>query len=161
MVQERPPAVSNVWKSFLNDWIANAMTHKKIQQGLKKQKSFWASILGNNTSNFSTSSSTPTSTSILAVDPRTSEDCLFLDVIVPENVFNATSKSFPVPVCIYSGGYTTRNNTSSENPAGLFAAGQENRGGGIVLVAMSYRLGLFVRLDSFSSCKEILLEMTE
>ena len=42
-------------------------------------------------------------------DPRTTEDCLFLDVVVPEKIFEekATKKSgAPVLVWIYGGGYT-------------------------------------------------------
>jgi acetyl esterase/lipase len=37
-------------------------------------------------------------------DPRTTEDCLFLDVIAPETIFNQNT-SAPVLVWIYGGGY--------------------------------------------------------
>jgi len=34
-------------------------------------------------------------------DPRESEDCLFLDVIVPQRVFENAGKSTPAPVMVY------------------------------------------------------------
>jgi carboxylesterase type B len=44
---------------------------------------------------------------IPAPDPRTSEDCLFLDVVVPESIFTKKSSLALVLVWIYSGGYVT------------------------------------------------------
>jgi carboxylesterase type B len=107
-------------------------------------------------------------TSVLSVDPRTSEDCLFLDVIVPTKIFNSTKShkkrgslenvnckpgklckekpaGAPVLVWIYGGGYTGGDKTSSGNPAGLIASSLQNGSEGVVYVAMNYRLGLFVR----------------
>jgi carboxylesterase type B len=77
-------------------------------------------------------------------DPRTSEDCLFLDVIVPTSIFNATSAGAPVLVWIYGGGYTEGDKSGSGDPAGLVATSQENGAEGVIFVAMNYRLGLFV-----------------
>ncbi|KAJ6126554.1 hypothetical protein N7523_002166 [Penicillium sp. IBT 18751x] len=82
------------------------------------------------------------------MDPRTTEDCLFLDVIVPKKIFDrAQNKTFvprkalaPVLVWIYGGGYT-EGDKSAYNPSGLI---QESTGGdGILFVAMNYRLGAF------------------
>jgi acetyl esterase/lipase len=57
------------------------------------------------------------------LDPRTTEDCLFLDVIVPKKVFDGAnsnsrikrrqSSGAPVVVWIYGGGYTGGYKTSS------------------------------------------------
>ncbi|ESZ98491.1 carboxylesterase [Sclerotinia borealis F-4128] len=91
----------------------------------------------------------------LSVDPRSSEDCLFLDVIVPQKIFSATKTSeivaknagnetgAPVLVWIYGGGYATGSKTSTGNPAGLISASLANEKEGVVYVAMNYRLGLF------------------
>ncbi|EKD12431.1 uncharacterized protein L3040_001043 [Drepanopeziza brunnea f. sp. 'multigermtubi'] len=102
--------------------------------------------------------------SVMMPDSQTSEDCLFLDVIVPEKVFNAkrnkTTNGYhgvscqpgqnctvhagaPVLVWIYGGGYTGGSKTSEGNPASLISRSVENNGEGVVYVAMNYRLGLF------------------
>ncbi|CBX98109.1 hypothetical protein IAQ61_010214 [Plenodomus lingam] len=76
-------------------------------------------------------------------DPRESEDCLFLDVYVPEDVFSNVGKGYgaPVLVWIYGGGYT--NGNKNENPAGLIAASGNSSNGDIIYVALNYRLGAF------------------
>lgn len=97
--------------------------------------------------------------------PGVSEDCLFLDVIVLEKVFNVTKTNgtsgyhevqcepsqpckvpsgAPVLVWIYGGGYTGGSKTSAGDPASLIARSLENDGEGVVYVAMNYRLCLFV-----------------
>ena len=87
------------------------------------------------------------------IDPRTNEDCLFLDVIVPKGVFdNAHSRikrqqpysgagGAPVMVWIYGGGYTGGSKLSQGNPSGLIRASQRTGGQGIIFVALNYRLG--------------------
>lgn len=79
------------------------------------------------------------------MDPRTTEDCLFLDVIVPKKIFDrAQNKTFvsrkmlaPVLVWIYGGGYV-EGDKSSYNSTGLI---HESMGGdGILFVAMNYRV---------------------
>ena len=80
--------------------------------------------------------------SLAAPDPRQSEDCLFLDVIVPESIY-ASNKSAPVLVWVYGGGYVYGDKTSTGNPATLIAQSQVDEGEGVVYVAMNYRLGLF------------------
>ncbi|KAH7390187.1 Alpha/Beta hydrolase protein [Cadophora sp. MPI-SDFR-AT-0126] len=80
--------------------------------------------------------------SLAAPDPRQSEDCLFLDVIVPESIYTS-NKSAPVLVWVYGGGYVYGDKTSTGSPATLIAQSQVDEGEGIVYVAMNYRLGLF------------------
>lgn len=107
--------------------------------------------------------------SIPLPDPRTTEDCLFLDVIVPRTIFNskngresrqhpfdsryhsgkpqkeaASHGGAPVLVWIYGGGYTSGDKTSAGNPAGLVSRSLENGNEGVIFIAMNYRLGLFV-----------------
>ncbi|KAL8674755.1 MAG: hypothetical protein Q9168_000839 [Polycauliona sp. 1 TL-2023] len=87
------------------------------------------------------------------VDPRETEDCLFLDVVVPEQIFNQaggsndsnTKQGAPVMVWIYGGGYTAGEKTGYGlyNPAGLIRASQMNESEGVVYVALNYRLGAF------------------
>ncbi|KAF2849261.1 carboxylesterase family protein-like protein [Plenodomus tracheiphilus IPT5] len=81
------------------------------------------------------------SSPIPARDPRESEDCLFLDVFVPEDVLTKAGKGYgaPVLVWIYGGGYT--NGNKNQNPAGLIAASGNSSNGDIIYVAMNYRLG--------------------
>ena len=80
------------------------------------------------------------------LDPRTSEDCLFLDVVVPQDIFhkaNRTGKSTsPTVVWVHGGGFTTGEKTGSGlyNPAGLFNASQAAGSEGFVFVAINYRV---------------------
>lgn len=79
------------------------------------------------------------------IDPRTTEDCLFLDVLVPKTIFDnaGKGKGAPVLVWIYGGGYTGGSKSGSGNPAGLLAASGGTKGDKVVYVAMNYRLGAF------------------
>lgn len=76
-------------------------------------------------------------------DPRENEDCLFLDVFVPQDVLSQAGKGYgaPVLVWIYGGGYTGGN--KNYNPAGLLAASNSTSNGDVIYVAMNYRLGAF------------------
>ncbi|RFU81020.1 hypothetical protein TARUN_1203 [Trichoderma arundinaceum] len=76
--------------------------------------------------NFTEAEMIANNTPLPPVDPRTTEDCLVLDVIVPKAVFETKSrgKKAPVVVWIYGGGY-------------------EDGSDGIIWVAMNYRLGVF------------------
>lgn len=76
-------------------------------------------------------------------DPRENEDCLFLDVFVPEDVLSRAGAGYgaPVLVWIYGGGYTGGN--KNNNPAGLIAASGNSSNGDVIYVAMNYRLGAF------------------
>ncbi|KAI9643679.1 hypothetical protein NHQ30_008301 [Ciborinia camelliae] len=86
---------------------------------------------------------------LAAPAPLTSEDCLFLDVIVPESIYDSCSENgAPVVVWIYGGGYVAGSKFGSGNPATLISRSQENGDEGVVYVALNYRLGLFVGLFS-------------
>ena len=112
------------------------------------------------------------SSGIPTQDPRSSEDCLFLDVVVPKQIFakaNASSTApgatvsqivdgqiqvstgsppsessgAPVLVWIYGGGYTA-GDKSAYSAAGLIKASQANATSeGLVFVSINYRLGAF------------------
>ncbi|OCK75145.1 carboxylesterase family protein-like protein [Lepidopterella palustris CBS 459.81] len=79
-------------------------------------------------------------------DPRATEDCLFLDVIVPKAVFDggdATSGGAPVVVWIHGGGYTQGHKQASGDPAGLISRSKSFSANGIIYVSINYRLGAF------------------
>ncbi|PBP15781.1 acetylcholinesterase precursor [Diplocarpon rosae] len=85
------------------------------------------------------------SSSIPPPVPGTSEDCLFLDVLVPRAVFdeNMKSKGAPVVVWIHGGGYTLGWKTQYGSGAGLLRAGESTGPEAVIYVAINYRLGLF------------------
>lgn len=75
-------------------------------------------------------------------DPRETEDCLFLDVFVPEQIYeraNSSNGSAPVLVWVYGGGYT--GGYKYQKPAGLLAASGNVSNGEVIYVSMNYRLG--------------------
>ncbi|KAF2827253.1 alpha/beta-hydrolase [Ophiobolus disseminans] len=74
-------------------------------------------------------------------NPLESEDCLFLDVFVPEDVLSKAGQGFgaPVLVWIYGGGYV--NGNKNNNPAGLLAASGNSSNGDVIYVALNYRVG--------------------
>ncbi|KAF3401976.1 Secreted lipase [Penicillium rolfsii] len=70
-------------------------------------------------------------------DPLESEDCLFLDVYVPEKVIsnrNGVNPAVPVLVYFQDGAY---------DPSGLIATSGEDGSPGIIYVGVNYRLGAF------------------
>ncbi|KAJ5449225.1 Carboxylesterase type B [Penicillium cf. griseofulvum] len=82
-------------------------------------------------------------------NPLESEDCLFLDVYVPESVIakrrreNGKPKhGAPVLVYFQDGAYVS-GSKSDQNPFGLIAASRENGSPGIIYVGVNYRLGAF------------------
>lgn len=83
-------------------------------------------------------------------DPRETEDCLFLNVYVPEVIFsqrgNDSCKGAPVMVWIYGGGFTFTDN--NYNPAGLIARSKENSDG-VIYVSINYRVS-----DTMPDCGE-------
>ncbi|KAJ6016159.1 hypothetical protein N7540_010750 [Penicillium herquei] len=89
-------------------------------------------------------------------DPRTTEDCLFLDVIVPEEVFNRSRSSrissrkslAPVLVWIDGGGFVQGDKTQLD-PSGLVKRSTVV-GDGVVFVSINYRLGAFGWLGGHS-----------
>ncbi|KAE8144823.1 Alpha/Beta hydrolase protein [Aspergillus avenaceus] len=84
-------------------------------------------------------------------DPRITEDCLFLDVVVPQKVFDRVQgktaplpkeKLAPVIVYFFGGGYVS-GDKSFTDPSGLIARSQKCGKDGIIFVALNYRLGAF------------------
>ncbi|KAK2009748.1 carboxylesterase [Colletotrichum eremochloae] len=79
--------------------------------------------------------------------PIVTEDCLTLDIVVPERIWErargAPGASAPVLVWLYGGGYTVGDKNSAGNPAGLINEAQKDGSDGVIYVAINYRLGLF------------------
>lgn len=79
------------------------------------------------------------------VDPRTSEDCLFLDVLLPKGVWKTRQSSrAPVVVWIHGGGFDLGWKDASGKGYGLVTRSQQFGSQGLILVSLNYRLGLFV-----------------
>ncbi|KAL7935935.1 alpha/beta-hydrolase [Trichoderma chlorosporum] len=85
-------------------------------------------------------------------DGRNTEDCLVLDVLVPQKVFDRRAvhkrdgkgpKGAPVLVWIYGGGYILGDKTMNGTPDDLMAATKTKDNDGAIWVAMNYRLGAF------------------
>lgn len=111
------------------------------------QPDFLLSLLTNTTFNKSTDISSYPYVPY-PVDPRTTEDCLFLDVAVPKKIFDRAQQKdlvakrslAPVLVWIFGGGFTLGDKTSTD-PAGLIER-SEVVGDGIVFVALNYRVSV-------------------
>lgn len=84
------------------------------------------------------------------VDPRTSEDCLFLNVLVSSAVYERRGNATPaaVLVWIHGGGFTLGWKEEFGDGQDFIALNAGNRDDGVVYVAINYRLGLFVSLFS-------------
>lgn len=85
------------------------------------------------------------STSIPPADPTETEDCLFLDVVVPEPIFRTRrylGKKAPVLVWIYGGGYTV-GYKSQYSPATLLEQSYSGPTNGVIFVALNYRVSTF------------------
>lgn len=79
------------------------------------------------------------------IDPRTSEDCLFLDVLLPKGVWETRKSSrAPVLVWISGGGFDIGWKDASGKGHGLVTRSQHSGSQGLILVSLNYRLGLFV-----------------
>ncbi|KFY46490.1 hypothetical protein V494_00448 [Pseudogymnoascus sp. VKM F-4513 (FW-928)] len=96
----------------------------------------------------SSSSSTPSLSDIPEQEPTTSEDCLFLDVLVPQAIYESPRRTdkkekggAPVLVWIYGGGYTAGD--KSGHAETLLASAKDNGEDGFIYVAFNYRLGMF------------------
>jgi cholinesterase len=79
-------------------------------------------------------------------DPRATEDCLFLDVMVPRQIFHNHASGASnlrtgaaVMVWIYGGGYCAGTKYDTP-PAGLIHRSQSGGKEGVIYVAMNYRL---------------------
>lgn len=129
------PAANPAWISFARSWIPDYV--------LSQQFNDTGAMAELNKLN---SSSNPMSEP--PMDPKQNEDCLFLDVMAPQKVFDGRddkdAKKAPVMVWIYGGGYASGSKTDGYPPEGLMRRAREANGGlGVVYVAMNYRLGAF------------------
>ncbi|KAL9620967.1 MAG: hypothetical protein Q9204_008160, partial [Flavoplaca sp. TL-2023a] len=76
-------------------------------------------------------------------DPTETEDCLFLDVLVPEPIFNRRhAAKNPVLVWIHGGGFAGGYKTQY-SPTALLKQSYSSSANGVVFVALNYRLGAF------------------
>ena len=79
------------------------------------------------------------------VDPRTSEDCLFLDVLLPKGIWDTRKAAgAPVLVWIFGGGFDIGWKDASGQGYGLVTRSQNFGSQGVIFVSINYRLGLFV-----------------
>ncbi|CAN8097798.1 unnamed protein product [Discula destructiva] len=99
---------------------------------------------------------TPWQSSALVTSPpgeAESEDCLFLDVVVPERVWAERSyKSRPVIVWIHGGGFQigAKWGTPMSNPLGLLDRSFDEDDEGVIWIGLQYRLGAFGYLQGLS-----------
>ena len=142
------PTGSNRFKPPLNPPV-----NRDVQTGLQEvicpqANPGWVAIAGAVLSgqNITGTGVPPFSASdIPPVDPRTTEDCLFLDVVVPTAVYENKTGGAPVVVWIHSGGYVMGYKDQFGHGVGLVTRSQQDGSQGIIFVAINYRLGLFVR----------------
>ena len=77
-------------------------------------------------------------------DPRETEDCLFLDILVPKTVFdNRHNKKglAPVMVWVYGGGFTFSYKGNDGDPSTIVKASQQSEDkDGVIYVAFNYRV---------------------
>ncbi|PSN60795.1 acetylcholinesterase precursor [Corynespora cassiicola Philippines] len=85
------------------------------------------------------------SSSVQPRDPSQNEDCLFLDVMAPQEIFEKAGRGYgaPVLVWIYGGGYAVGSKTSGYDPRSILNRSQTNSSEGVIFVALNYRLGAF------------------
>lgn len=82
-------------------------------------------------------------------DGRATEDCLFLDVLVPQQAYHNSSLNatggVPVHVWLYGGGFYEGWKDSQGNAAGFLLQSMRNAATapGVIFVALNYRLGAF------------------
>ncbi|KAE9566388.1 hypothetical protein CGMCC3_g17440 [Colletotrichum fructicola] len=102
----------------------------------------WFNYIGSDVGN-QTEMPSFTKADVYPPKPGSSEDCLFLDVLVPEHVFNVRNTSkVPVLLFIHGGGYVQGSKTEYGSGVGLLNAAVQN-GQDLIYVSINYRLGLF------------------
>ncbi|KAI9822839.1 MAG: hypothetical protein M1826_000367 [Phylliscum demangeonii] len=151
-----PPAVD---RSTVQTGAVDRICHQAYPAWLLVEAAFVPAYLTNNASAMqaATAQAPPSASDLGPPDPRETEDCLFLDVVVPKAVFDGrraaggrgpgAGAGAPVMVWIHDGGYVfgskTGSGTGSGNPVGLLARAQSGPAGNIIFVAINYRLGAF------------------
>lgn len=128
------PQATPSWNQFGGAWIAQYLTGQPITLTQ-------AEVDANNNSQ--------TLANVLPQSPTANEDCLFLDVMVPKNVFEkggtSALKGAPVMVWIFGGGYVFGSKTNYGDPAGILARSETGGREGVVYVAINYRCVLVKR----------------
>jgi acetyl esterase/lipase len=83
-------------------------------------------------------------------DPRETEDCLFLDVLVPKAVFDNRQSNkglAPVMVWIYGGGFTFSYKGNDGDPSTIIKSSQQSEDtNGVIYVAFNYRVSQTISL---------------
>ncbi|KAL6829642.1 Alpha/Beta hydrolase protein [Trichoderma sp. SZMC 28015] len=79
------------------------------------------------------------------LDPRTTEDCLFLDIFVPKKVFDGRGSGMKAPVYlwIHGGGYKQGDKTGDSNVLINPSAVLQQSNDTLIFVSINYRLGAF------------------
>lgn len=145
------PAWEAANSTSINNGSIGAICPQANTLGNVVVNAFLPAFLANRVFNYTLAvDSTPSATDFVnseQVDPRTSEDCLQLDVVVPEEIYNKTEPGYgaPVLVWLYGGGYTIGEKTGfgQFQPYGLFERAQAVSGEKFIFVAPNYRLGAF------------------
>lgn len=84
-------------------------------------------------------------TAVLGDVPTTSEDCLFLDVLLPKRIWETRQYTrAPVLVWIHGRGLVAGWKDANGKGYGLISRSHHWGGQGVILVSVNYRLGLFV-----------------
>jgi carboxylesterase type B len=88
-------------------------------------------------------------------DPRETEDCLFLDVLVPKAVFDSRGSKeglAPVMIWVYGGGFTFSFKGNDGDPSTIIKSSQQSEDtNGVIYVAFNYRVS-----QRISSCNGII-----
>lgn len=138
------PVAPAVNRSSINNGDVSRICPQASPAWGEAATTFLASVLLGSPANISyTPPGANSSSPVPERDPKENEDCLFLDVVVPQDVLSKAGKGYgaPVLVWIYGGGYTGGN--KNYNPAGLLAASNSTSNGDIIYVSLNYRLGAF------------------
>ncbi|KAH8660708.1 carboxylesterase family protein-like protein [Tricladium varicosporioides] len=90
----------------------------------------------------------------------TTEDCLFLDVLVPKKVYDSNALDSnqklggaPVIVWIHGGGFVEGDKALDGNGTGLILQSQKDGSNGVIYVAINYRVGIFGWLSGLTYTK--------
>ena len=146
-----PPQPPLVNRTVVNDGQTGVVCPQGVARWTKERTLFVDAYLAENGSASAFTNNPPPGLDQVPpfppMDPRTSEDCLFLDVLVPMNIYNNASWNaqggVPVIVWLYGGGFYLGSKESQGNPSGIVAQSQldPTTAPGVVYVAMNYRLG--------------------
>ena len=143
-----PPKPPRTNRSTVNDGQDGRICPQAVPQWSKERPLFLQAYYEGMGNVSSFTNAVPPGINITGVapgprDPRTNEDCLFLEVIVPKTVYHSSTSRAPVFVWTFGGGFYEGDLEAQGNPAGLLAQSMTNpdTAPGIVYVSINYRLG--------------------